>query len=168
MSAVQDLTTAATNALERWFDRWANAVNSAQSGYYSFDQFAKDATETMVDTANVSLLPMSLLGVIGLTSKPILPVVRFIMLNTNNVTRSVAVDFTGVNTMASENLTDYPGGASSIPSANVTVANVSGKLNVTLTNLGALNLLTPPVAYMGRVIAQPGNKPIARIIVVFP
>jgi len=159
-----------SNALERWFDRWHNAIDSSRNGSYPFQQFTSDVAETWVDGIFVSFLPASLLGGVTVTRDQVFPVLRFALLNRNNVTRLVAVpNLTSVTSMASEHLFDASG-ANKIPTANVVVAKVgtTGFVSVTLQNLASITPQPPAGLYAGNIIGQPINAPIARIVVDLP
>src|SRR5690348_5411324 len=90
---VDGLVAESSNALERWFDRWTTAVQSARNGDYSFEQFAADVTETWIDSAYVSVLPLTDLAfnVLDVTKTTQIPIVRFFLQDTSDATRVVAI-----------------------------------------------------------------------------
>jgi hypothetical protein len=165
---VDKITSELSSAFERWFDRCRKAIASARDGHYPFEQFAADVTDTWVDGTYVSLLPVSLLGGVSLERQQRLPVLRFKLLNKNDVVRYVLVPgLSSVTSMAAEHLVE-PSGTQQIPNGSITLSKVASTdyLQVALAGLSALTIRAG--LYSGRIIGQPMNAPIARIEVDFP
>ncbi len=173
---VDGITGEAANALERWFDRWTNALDVARHGYYSFEQFARDAAETWVDGTWVSLLPLSQLGANGapipftITQNAVWPTVRFMLFSKNDQARMLSVPALPAGTTGgtSSNLRDKFN--NTIPNGNVTITVImaSSTLKVALTNLSTLNPMPPAGIYTGNITVQPSGQMVASIQVIFP
>jgi len=169
---VDGLQAEASSALERWFDRWKLAIESARNGNYAFEQFAADVTESWIDGVYVNLLPLSsAFNILSITRTQLFPVVRFPLLNKNDTTRVVTVPTIGsFASIASEHLMDAFN-TNKIPNTNVTLTLPTGGstlVTVALKNLTTISPMPPAGFYSGRIIGTPGNVPLARIEVLFP
>jgi hypothetical protein len=160
---VDKLTAEVSKVLERWFDRCQDAVAAARNGCYSYQQFARDMTETWVDGSYIAVFPVTLFNGITVTLNQPFPCLCIKLCTRSDTSRVLSVSNLPTGPISSEDLTDSFG--NKIPAANVTLTKGVGSVTVAL-KVSALAI--PGGVYKGRILDSTTGSALAQIVVELP